>query len=154
MHCSVSAKVGSLCCNLEEHYSADLIVSKTNVCAYSRFQTPTCLTELISLQKVYFPFSSSSFCSLPPLFFYNRRFSRYSVSKVRTKSYHGSNCRMLYITFLLDQTSTMHLDQSVIFRVVNIIVGCFMIIGGVVTILTGGNVTTLSRKAHCNWFVC
>ncbi|KAI8330710.1 COPI associated protein-domain-containing protein [Chlamydoabsidia padenii] len=32
----------------------------------------------------------------------------------------------------------MHLDQSLIFRVVNIIVGCFMIIGGVVTILTGG----------------
>ncbi|KAI8338541.1 COPI associated protein-domain-containing protein [Chlamydoabsidia padenii] len=32
----------------------------------------------------------------------------------------------------------MQIDRSIIFRVVNIIVGCFMIIGGVVTILTGG----------------
>lgn len=32
----------------------------------------------------------------------------------------------------------MQIDRSIIFRIVNIIVGCFMIIGGVVTILTGG----------------
>lgn len=36
-----------------------------------------------------------------------------------------------------------HANHSLIFRIINIIVACFMIIGGVVTIITGGGRRTL-----------
>lgn len=41
-----------------------------------------------------------------------------------------------------------NLDHSLVFRIVNIIVGCFMVIGGVCTILTGG-VRNTSFTCHC-----
>ncbi|CAO3592167.1 unnamed protein product [Absidia cylindrospora] len=69
------------------------------------------------------------------------------ISKMRKKIYHIGKENLL----------TMQLDKSIIFRVVNIIVGCFMIIGGVVTILTGGFpqfIRGIIAYSLVSWYFC
>lgn len=79
------------------------------------------------------------------------------VRKIRTVSDNGQKVKLFsslrLFSFLslsiLDTNCTVKMDRvmnsirtvdhNLVFRIVNIIVGCFMVIGGVCTILTGGS---------------